>query len=73
MSTEESRQALRAGIAKRRAELRALDRQRAMAREELGSLETELAFYGYVFGFTPAGGVSEVDLGSGIPNGTIDG
>ncbi len=37
------------------------------------SLETELAFYGYVFGFTPAGGVSEVDLGSGIPNGTIDG
>ena len=43
MSTEESRQALRAEIAKRRAELGALDRQRAMARDELGRLETELA------------------------------
>lgn len=37
------------------------------------SLETELAFYGYVFGFTPAGDVSDVDLGPGIPNGDADG
>lgn len=37
------------------------------------SLETELAFYGYVFGFTPAGEASEVDLGPGIPNGATDG
>jgi hypothetical protein len=43
MSTEESRQALRAEVAKRRAELSALDRQRATARDELGRLETELA------------------------------
>jgi len=37
------------------------------------SLETELAFYGYVFGFTPAGDVSDVDLGPGIPDGKNDG
>ena len=37
------------------------------------SLETELAFYGYVFGFTPAGDVSDVDLGPGIPGGKNDG
>ena len=37
------------------------------------SLETELAFYGYVFGFTPAGDISDVDLGPGIPDGTNDG
>jgi dipeptidyl aminopeptidase/acylaminoacyl peptidase len=33
------------------------------------SLETELVFYGYVFGFTPAGDALEVDLGPGIPGG----
>ena len=43
MSTEDNRQALRAEIAKRRAELSALDRQRETARDELGRLETELA------------------------------
>jgi dipeptidyl aminopeptidase/acylaminoacyl peptidase len=37
------------------------------------SLETELAFYGHVFGFTPAGDVSDVDLGPGISVGTTDG
>lgn len=37
------------------------------------SLETELAFYGYVFGFIPAGDVSDVDLGPGIPGGKNDG
>jgi dipeptidyl aminopeptidase/acylaminoacyl peptidase len=37
------------------------------------SLETELAFYGYVFGFTPAGGISDLDLGPGIPDGMTDG
>jgi len=37
------------------------------------SLETELAFYGYVFGFAPAGGISDVDLGPGIPDVTNDG
>jgi dipeptidyl aminopeptidase/acylaminoacyl peptidase len=43
------------------------------AENVIRSLETELAFYGYVFGFTPAGGVSDVDLGPGIPDGAIDG
>jgi len=37
------------------------------------SLETELAFYGYVFGFTPPGDVSDVDLGPGILDGKTDG
>ena len=43
------------------------------AENVIRSLETELAFYGYVFGFTPAGGVSKVDLGPGIPDGATDG
>jgi hypothetical protein len=43
MSTEETQQTLRAEIAKRRAELSALDRQREMAHDELGRLESELA------------------------------
>ena len=37
------------------------------------SLDTELAFYGYVFGFAAAGDVSGVDLGPGIPDGPTDG
>ena len=37
------------------------------------SLETELAFYGYVFGFTPDGGFSDVDLGPGIGRGAGSG
>lgn len=43
MSTEESREALRAEIARRRAELSALDHHRAVARDEVARLETELA------------------------------
>jgi dipeptidyl aminopeptidase/acylaminoacyl peptidase len=43
------------------------------AENVIRSLETELAFYGYVFGFTPAGDASEVDLGPGIPHGASDG
>ncbi|MGI9335799.1 MAG: TOTE conflict system archaeo-eukaryotic primase domain-containing protein [Gammaproteobacteria bacterium] len=43
MSTEESREALRAEIARRRGELSALNRQRETARDELGRLEAELA------------------------------
>jgi len=43
MNTEQSRAALRAEIARRRAELSALNRQRKTAREELGRLEAELA------------------------------
>lgn len=43
MSTEDRRRALRAEIAKRRAELNALDRQREAARDELGRLESEFA------------------------------
>jgi dipeptidyl aminopeptidase/acylaminoacyl peptidase len=43
------------------------------AENVIRSLETELAFYGYVFGFTPAGGVSDVDLGPGIPHGAGSG
>lgn len=43
MSTVDRRRPLRAEIAKRRAELGATDRQRAMAHDALGRLETELA------------------------------
>ena len=43
MNTEESRAALRAEIARRRAELSALNRQQKTAQEELGRLEAELA------------------------------
>ena len=43
------------------------------AENVIRSLETELAFYGYVFGFVPAGDLSEVDLGPGIPRGASDG
>jgi len=33
-----------------------------MAETVINSLETELAFYGEVFGFTPAGGLPEIGL-----------
>lgn len=43
------------------------------AENVIRSLETELGFYAYVFGFTPAGDVSNVDLGPGILDGKTDG
>ena len=43
MSTEENREALRAEIARRRAELSALDHERAVTKDEVARLETELA------------------------------
>lgn len=37
------------------------------------SLETELAFYGIVFGFTPSGDIPVLDLSDGSPEGRGDG
>ncbi len=43
------------------------------AENVIHSLETELAFYGVVFGFTPAGDIPVLDLGDGPGEGRSDG
>ena len=64
MNTEESRAALRAEVARWRAELSALDRQRETAQEELGRLEADLA----ALDEFPSGDQSErTDPGSAVP------